>query len=220
MCRFLMMQSDEPGRVPGILAGFTRMAEANRTPEGGRHEDGYGVARLEDDGWRRFRSPRPLWEEEPDWSEFSGAGRLLVHARNASFAWEKGDVRYNMPFMSGNTAFVFNGFLEGVKLSADPPGRNGSEKIFNYLLKLLEDRDPADALELLGRVLKKSCSRLWGLNIGLADGRDFYCYSACDLYPEYYRLNYHRDGNMRLISSGSPEGLDLPLVPRDRVFAL
>jgi predicted glutamine amidotransferase len=220
MCRFLMLQSGEPGPVPGILAGFTGMAEEGRTPEGFRHEDGYGVAWLEDGVWRRFRSPKPLWEAGLDWNDLAGAGRLLVHARNASFPDEKGDVRYNQPFMSGELGFVFNGFMEGVKLSADPPGRSGAEKIFNYLLTLLEKKSPAEALEILARVLKKNCSKLWGMNIGLACGETFYCYSACELYPDYYRLHFRRDGEQRMVSSAPLPGLDFEVVPRDRVFVL
>lgn len=220
MGRFLMLENEAGAAGPEMLAGFAATSGNSRTPEGFRHSDGYGLAWLEKDEWRRLRRLGPIWENLSDLAGPDSARRVLAHARHASFDWEKNDVRFNQPFISGRLAFVFNGFVEGVRLSAYPPGRSGAEKLFNYLLTLLETKEPPEALEMLGRIFKRNSSRLWGLNMGLADGESFYCWSTCDLYPDHYRLHFHRDGRLRVVSSEALPGWEFQPVPRDVLFAL
>jgi predicted glutamine amidotransferase len=220
MGRFLMMENETGSAGQDALAGFAETAGNSRTPEGFRNADGYGLAWFEKDGWHRFRRPGPIWENMADLAGLGSARRVLAHARHASFAWEKNDVSFNQPFVSARLAFVFDGFVEGVRLSAYPPGRSGAEKLFNYLLTLLETKEPPEALEMLAGIVKRNSTRLWGLNIGLADGETFYCYSTGGLYPEHYRLHFHRGGRLRAVSSEPLAGLDFQPVPRGVLFAL
>ena len=86
-----------------------------------------GTAR---EAWQVQHSVAPIWTETDAIQHLPPTRHLLVHARSASFAHHKGNIAYSQPYMCTPYAFVFNGFLKGVRLPRRVPGAIGAEKIW------------------------------------------------------------------------------------------
>ena len=79
----------------------------------------------------------PIWTEIDAIQHLPPTRHLLVHARSASFAHHKGNITYSQPYVCAPYAFVFNGFLKGVRLPRRVPGAIGAEKIWSLVQEQL-----------------------------------------------------------------------------------
>lgn len=178
VCRLLAVTSEKPLDVGYHLDAFSRLCRASREYQG----HGWGCAVWRGDGWERYRSLTPVWEDA-----FRPEGEVrtfVAHARSA-FRDEGIEVENNMPFLSGNRAFIFNGELAGVRLSVE--GRTGAEKIFT-LIGQLDRGDIAESISRGVSVLKRRSERIRACNFILAEPRRFHVHSLFDGEAAYFTL--------------------------------
>jgi predicted glutamine amidotransferase len=221
VCRFLMAKSATPISPSALLEDFAAMDEASRAPDGDRQADGWGAAWLDvAGGWRLFKSTAPIWEDKAAFGGIPPSRILIFHARSASFPWQKATLSYNQPFVSGPSAFVFNGLLQGVSLPRPVPGEIGAQKIWSLVSERLTAAPPGEALAAAAEILERNTRRLQGLNVGLTDGR--HCHAICryDGGGTYYQLVRHDSPGLSLISSEPLGSRDFVPVPQGAVITI
>jgi glutamine amidotransferase len=214
MCRLLAITSSVPIDATPILAEFAARCRASKEYQGhgwgvARADgDGRGVARTDRDGrdvartdgdeggvphrlhgdvaWRRYRSVRPIWEDE--WPRFEPARMWIVHARSA-FRNEGVVVANNMPFLADDLAFAFNGELRGVRLQA--PGDTGAARLLHLLgrFRTAADGNVLDALVRLDRVVSQRSHYVRALNVVAADRDRVYVHCHYSEDAEYFTLH-------------------------------
>ena len=203
MCRFLLLHAQETDAVHQVAQAFAQMCQHSTGPEGSAQGDGWGVAWRHDDGqWRLHRSVAPIWTETQVLQQLPLTRHVVVHARRASFARHQGEVLYNQPYLWENYAFVFNGFVKGVKLRQPVPGTIGAEKIW-YLVRqqLQRGAAPADALERVYTLLSRHSRELRACNMGLHNGQELVVYNGNPSATPYYDLHHVYQTGLRMIGS-------------------
>ena len=176
------------------------MAERSTSYDGDRQGDGWGIAWLDpEDRWQRYTSLSPVWEEGRRFPDFPDSTVFAIHARSASFPHQKGVLEFNQPYVDEDHAFVFNGLLRGVSLTA--PGGIGAQKVWSLLKNQLQHMPAAAALRKTREILTNNSREIRALNIGLAGrhGIDTLCSYMC--HPEYYRLHRAETNELSIICS-------------------
>ena len=130
MCRFLLLAAPVACDMRPFVAQFAQMCRSSTGLHGESWQgDGWGIAWRDDrDVWQTQHSIAPIWTETDTVQHLPPTHHLLVHARSASFAQHRGHVAYSQPYVGARYAFVFNGFLQGVRLPKRIPGVIGAEK--------------------------------------------------------------------------------------------
>ncbi len=191
MCRLLYVRADAAFPIPRLLEPFAELARTSREYQG----HGWGCAWREGGEWRQYHDIRPVWED--DLGRFGDTRLLLAHARSA-FRDEGIRVENNMPFSDGESMFIFNGELRGVRIRAD--GRIGAEKIFNFIRRF--DRGDkraatAKAIDIIG----KRSAYVRALNLVLTDGERGCVATHFNEDPEYFQMHEKRGDGMHLVCS-------------------
>ena len=191
MCRLLYVRADAPFPIPRLLAPFAELSRASREFQG----HGWGCAWREDGAWRDYRDIRPIWDD--DLAQFGETRLLLAHARSA-FRDEGIRVENNMPFGDGESMFIFNGELRGVRIKAD--GRIGAEKIFNFIRRF--DRgDKCAATARAVDIIGKRCAYVRALNLVLTDGEQGCLSTTYNEDSDYFQMHEKRTAGLHLICS-------------------
>lgn len=193
MCRILAFVADEPVDASPWIDAFAEACRISKEYQG----HGWGMAWRTDDGWSRYRTTRPIWEDDAE----APLGRVVVvHARSA-FRNEGITEENNMPFLSGDLAFAFNGELRGVRLSV--PGETGAARLL-HLLDRFRASDAADvpaALRRLDAVIRARTEYVRALNLVVSDGRALHVHSRYSEDPDYFTL---RETRVRLRTQAWP----------------
>jgi predicted glutamine amidotransferase len=181
MCRFLMLRRESGFDPRPALETFRD--RCRRSVEFQGH--GFGLAFRARGEWSRYRSLTPIWEDALDALELPrSVDFLIVHARSA-FRNEGIAVENNMPFYRGDTSFVFNGELRGVRLRV--PGRIGAERVFELVLTR-ERGDLSQALVSADGLLHRRSRYVRALNMALTDGRKIFAHCRFNESPDYFTL--------------------------------
>ena len=191
MCRILYARADTEFSIAKMLAPFAELSRDSREFQG----HGWGCAWREGESWRQYHDISPIWED--DLEQFGTSNLLLVHARSA-FRDEGIVVENNMPFSDGESMFIFNGELRGVRIQS--PGRIGAEKIYNYIRRF----DKGDKLAATARavdIIKKRSSYVRAMNIILSDGRQSCLSTSYSEDPDYFQLYQKRKRDLHLVCS-------------------
>jgi hypothetical protein len=170
MCRFLLLAAPAPCDMRQCAVQFAQMCQRSTGLDGeGWQGDGWGVAWWhERAGWRVQHSVAPIWTETDALQRLPSTRHLLVHARSASFAHHKGNIAYSQPYVCAPYAFVFNGFLKGVRLPRRVPGAIGAEKIWWLVQEqLARSVPPQQALATVYAVLERSSRDIQAWNMPL-----------------------------------------------------
>jgi predicted glutamine amidotransferase len=174
------------------LGPFAAMSESSREFQG----HGWGCAWLdENDQWQQYHNINPVWED--DFSLFGKARLLLVHARSA-FRDEGIVIENNMPFSDGQSIFIFNGELRGVRVKSE--GRIGAEKIYNYIRRF----DKGDQLAALSKgtdIIKKRSQYIRAMNIILSDGKQTSLSTHYSESPDYFQMHRLTTPSIDVVSS-------------------
>ena len=191
MCRLLYARAEAPFEIGGLLESFAELARDSREFQG----HGWGCAWRENGAWRQYHDIRPLWED-PD--RPSGLTTLLLaHARSA-FRDEGIVVENNMPFSDGESVFIFNGELRGVRIKAE--GRIGAEKIFNYIRRF-DKGDKCAATARAVDIIRRRSAYVRALNLVLSDGEQTCLSTHYSEDPEYFQLHQKRADGLHLVCS-------------------
>ena len=126
----------------------------------------------------------------------------LIHARSA-FRDEGIVVENNMPFLSGDLAFAFNGEIHGVRLSV--PGATGAARLFRLLERFATAAggDTLGALARLDELIASRSDYVRALNIVVSDGRSLLVNTRYSENPDYFALHTAAvpAAGLRLVSS-------------------
>ena len=191
MCRLLAVRDTAPFPIAEMLEPLTAIAKASKEYQG----DGWGCAWWTGDRWERYRSIRPIWEDDLD--RFGMTTVLLGHARSA-FRNEGIEVENNMPFLDDRSAFVFNGELRGVSLAV--PGRIGAEKLFRFLRRLGADTG-MDRFRHAVDVVRRRTHYVRAMNLVLATGPTLRLATWFSEEPDYFTIHVSREGARTVVSS-------------------
>ncbi|MEM7258152.1 MAG: hypothetical protein AAF404_12285 [Pseudomonadota bacterium] len=192
MCRILVVRADEPFNIASQLTPFARLSRQSREYQG----HGWGCSWLnESDDWQHYHHIQPVWEDDP--SQFDQTRLLLVHARSA-FRDEGIAVENNMPFTDGDTVFIFNGELRGVRIKSE--GRIGAEKIYNYFRRL-DNGDRLAALRKAVSIINKRTSYVRAMNMVVADKSQQLISTTYSEDPDYFQMVSHRSAGMSRVCS-------------------
>ncbi len=191
MCRILYARSENDFSLSSLLEPFARVAHTS--PEYQGH--GWGCSWRESGQWRHYHNIQPIWED--DLSQFDNTSLLLVHARSA-FRDEGVVIENNMPFSDGESVFIFNGELLGVRIKSE--GRIGAEKIYNYIRRF--DRgDKLAALDKGTGIIARRSAYVRAMNIILSDGKQTWMSTRYSENPDYFQMHGKQDGDLKLVCS-------------------
>jgi glutamine amidotransferase len=191
MCRILFARGETSFPMADLLQPFAQMSKAS--PEYQGH--GWGCSWRAGNSWRHYHNIRPVWED--DFSQFGKTSLLLVHARSA-FRDEGIVVENNMPFSDGESVFIFNGELRGVRIKS--PGRIGAEKIYNYIRRF-DKGDKLAALDKGTGIIDKRSSYVRAMNIIMSDGEQSWLSTRYSENPDYFQMHQKQDGAIKLVCS-------------------
>lgn len=220
MCRFLIAKSNQDLPTNQLIQAFAQMAEASRTVDGDRQGDGWGVAWIEDNVWKTYHNLKPMWSDYQSLPEIQSRW-LVLHARSASFANQKGELEFNQPYIDGNLAFVFNGMIQKVSIPRLLAGRIGAQKIFSlfkYYYK--KTGDLAQALAATHQEIVQYSQLIVGLNIGVVDTQTAVAVSDYTSSPEYFQLRYFNNDGLSLVCSEVLPGFDWQLANRAKLITI
>jgi predicted glutamine amidotransferase len=142
-----------------------------------------------------YKNIRPVWED--DLTRFPATTRLLAHARSA-FRNEGIAVENNMPFIDGDSVFIFNGELHGVRIRAE--GRIGAEKIFR-VIRSFEGGDTPGALKKAVRVIENRTRYVKAMNVIISDKERALACSLFNEDPEYFTLHRKTEDGVEIVCS-------------------
>lgn len=191
MCRLLYAQATTEFKIPRLLAAFAELSKNSSEFQG----HGWGCAWRKNESWQQYHDIRPIWED--DLSGFGSSNLLLVHARSA-FRDEGIRVENNMPFSDGESMFIFNGELRGVRIKSE--GRIGAEKIYNYIRRF-DSGDKCAATRKAIEIIKKRSAYVRALNLILADGKHACLSTSYSENPDYFQMFQKHDKDLHLVCS-------------------
>jgi len=189
MCRLLYVRGSVPFDPQPHLQQFAALCKASKEYQG----HGWGVSTYSRAGcdageWRHLHSIVPIWEDELP--AIRSVDVAIAHARSA-FNDEGIVVENNMPFVNGESVFIFNGELRGVRLKQ--LGRIGAEKIFNTILECNTTNDIGEALTRAVRVIRSRTRYIRAMNIIIAVRDKAYIYSQAAEDPDYFTMQVSCD---------------------------
>lgn len=192
MCRLLIARAENNFDIAAQLNPFAELSKLSREYQG----HGWGCSWLNDTGdWQHYHAIRPIWED--DFSQFAQTRLLMVHARSA-FRDEGIVVENNMPFSDGDTVFIFNGELRGVRIKSE--GRIGAEKLYNYFRRL-DKGDRLEALQKTVTIVDKRSSYVRAMNMVIADKNLQLVSTTYNEDPAYFQMVQHQSLGMRRVCS-------------------
>ena len=191
MCRILFARANRPFAIPDLLAPFAELSQNSSEYQG----HGWGCAWRDSEGWQQYHAISPIWEDDLD--QFGNTALLLVHARSA-FRDEGIVVENNMPFSDGESVFIFNGELRGVRIKSE--GRIGAEKIYNYIRRF-DKGDKCAATDKAVSIIKKRSAYVRAMNIILSDGVQSILSTSYSENPDYFQMHQKHDAGLQLVCS-------------------
>jgi glutamine amidotransferase len=195
MCRLLAVRAERPFAVTPHLERFAHISRNSKEFQG----HGWGCAYKDDHGnWKLYKNIRPIWEH--DFAGFPTSTLLVAHARSA-FEDRDISVENNMPFFDGQTVYVFNGELRGVRIREQ--GRIGAEKIFNYIRRF-DAGDTLKAIEKAVGIIKKRSKYIRGMNIIMVKGAGIYVSTSFNEDTAYFTMHYKEGTELTICSEPYP----------------
>lgn len=200
MCRILLVRSDHAFSIANQLQPFAALSKNSREYQG----HGWGCSWLDvnSNQWQHYHHIQPVWED--DLTQFRETKLLLVHARSA-FRDEGIVVENNMPFTDGESVFIFNGELRGVKIKSE--GRIGAEKIYNYIRRM-DKGDKLAALSKAVSIINRRTTYVRAMNIIMADKSTQLVSSNYSEDPGYFQMQRSTEGGLLRICSEAFAGDD------------
>lgn len=198
MCRILYARADKAFQISELLTPFAALSRDSREFQG----HGWGCAWRENGEWRQYHDIRPIWED--DIEQFGETDLLLVHARSA-FRDEGIVVENNMPFSDGESVFIFNGELRGVRIKSE--GRIGAEKIYNYIRRF-DKGDKLAATERAVGIINQRSAYVRAMNLILSDGEQTVLSTGFGEDPAYFQMYRKTEPGLQLVCSEPFSGQD------------
>lgn len=191
MCRLLYVRSDKDFDIDDHLLKFAQISKNSKEYQG----HGWGCAYLQNGRWELYKNIKPVWDD--NLSNFGKTNLLVAHARSA---FQDRDIRIenNMPFVSGDIIYIFNGELHGVKIREK--GRIGAEKIFNFIMRF----NKGDIYTALNRgipIIEKRSKYIRAMNIIMANKQNAYLCSIFNEDKDYFTMHVKKNGYLTILCS-------------------
>lgn len=103
-----------------------------------------------------------------------------------------------MPFTDGESIFIFNGELRGVRIKAE--GRIGAEKIFNYIRRF-DKGDKCAATARAVDIISKRSAYVRAMNIILSDGEQSCLSTSYNEDEDYFQMHQKHESGLHLVCS-------------------
>ncbi|MEM7562701.1 MAG: hypothetical protein AAF353_06580 [Pseudomonadota bacterium] len=191
MCRILHARAEQEFEISPLLEAFAEISKNSQEFQG----HGWGCAWQENRTWQQYHNIKPVWED--DLTGFGKTRLLLVHARSA-FRDEGIQVENNMPFSDGESVFIFNGELRGVRIKSE--GRIGAEKIYNFIRRF-DKGDKTAATDKAVNIIKKRSTYVRAMNIVLSDANHSCLSTNFSEDPEYFQMYQSQINGVDLVCS-------------------
>jgi glutamine amidotransferase len=191
MCRLIAVHDRSPFSIDEMLRPLAIIARASKEFQG----DGWGCAWWDGASWARHRSIRPIWEDPL--TGFGSTTVLLGHARSA-YRNEGVAIENNMPFLDAASAFVFNGELRGVKISAG--NGIGAAKLFRFLREMGAETG-LPRLRHAVEIVRRRSDYVRALNFVVATGPVLRVGSWFNEDPDYFTMHWKRELGRTVVSS-------------------
>ena len=138
---------------------------------------------------------------------------LVAHARSA-FRDKDIMVENNMPFYDGNSVFIFNGELRGVRIKEE--GRIGAEKIFNFI-KRFDKGNMEQALRRAVELIKKKTSYTRSMNIIIATKEKVFLNTMYNEDKDYFSMHYNENEKLIICSDPFQDETDWEEIPNNTI---
>ena len=192
MCRLLLIKNPQGIDPNPLLHAFRDVSQNSKEYQG----HGWGCGWLDPDSrWQLYHNIDPVWEDRR--ADFPHTTMFLAHARSA-FRDEGISIENNMPFSDGNSLFLFNGELRGVKIKAD--GRIGAEKIYNYIRRF-DQGDLRVATDKAIAIINKRTRYIRAMNFFLAQPDQVQICSWFGEDPDYFQMRRSTVDDTQVICS-------------------
>jgi len=191
MCRLLCVKSETHFPISHYLKELAHISKNSQEFQG----HGWGYALYNESKWELYHKIKPIWEDSLDVAPEGTI--LLAHARSA-FENKNIKVENNMPFQSGNYAYIFNGELRGVRIHEQ--GRIGAEKLFNFI-KRFDNGSIKEAMSTGLAQIEKRTKYIKAFNMIVANDSHVHLVSRFNENPAYYTLHKKSENGMTVISS-------------------
>ncbi len=182
-----------------LFTAFCLMAEdknifhehnQNKAPGDWRHEDGWGMAYIQERRWKIHKSILPAFSDaqaRPALPAHSPV--VLFHSRKRT----KGDIheKNTHPFAHGRYVFCHNGTIEGDIKHAPcflPQGETDSERLFYAILSAFGDGHAGDESAFHIREVIQNYKKNTGSNIILSSPEKTFVSVNYSQYPAYYSM--------------------------------
>ena len=106
-----------------------------------------------------------------------------------------------MPFFDGQSVFIFNGELRGVKIREQ--GRIGAEKIFNFIRRF-DSGDTLTALKKAARLIRNRTRYIRGMNIIMVKEMAIYLSTFFSEDEEYFTMRCREGAELVICSEAYP----------------
>lgn len=181
--------------IPNLSDKRVQKLFLKRGPE---HNDGWGIAYLQDNEFIVRKSLKPIYDDiQTESTKSIKTNYAMLHARFKSIGEKK--LENNAPFQNGRYVFCHNGTIrKGIKINKNkfnPAGNTDSERFF---LSIISKNLPIE------RAIKESFNTISpkpNSNIILSDKENTYVYSSSRTIPEFFRMQIGRKENFLLVSS-------------------
>lgn len=220
MCRFLIAKSVTKTNFAKLLNDFAIMCQKSKTQEGDWQGDGWGMGWREDNQWNSYHSLKPIWKDRERLKNVPLTNQIMIHARSASFAHQKGVIEYNQPHINKQYCFVFNGLVRGVKLTRPIKGKIGSQKILLLLIEQLKLSDPSKALKKTYDFISNHSEKIKGFNVGVGNGDNFYIISDFTEADEYFSLRLYNSSKLKIICSEELNGFNWKKIEKKMIVKI
>ncbi len=204
MCRLLLVENPRGINPNPFLRSFRDVCKNSREYQG----HGWGCAWLDTERqWRLYHCIDPIWDDPK--ADFPETPLFLVHARSA-FRDEGIEIENNMPFTDGESVFLFNGELRGVRIKAE--GRIGAEKIYNFIRRF-DHGDLGAAVDRGVEIIDKRTRYIRAMNFFLATPDAVHLCSWFGEDPNYFQVHRAQTGETHLICSDPLPAVDADWQP-------
>ena len=191
MCRLLAIRSNNRFDPNEFLKQFAHISKNSKEYQG----HGWGISYLNNESWITYKNIDPIWDF--DEFNFPKTTECLVHARSA-FRNEGIEVDNNMPLISDDIAFIFNGELQKVRLNV--LGNTGAKKIFSLIQKM-KNGDLEKSLYRSIKILEKRADYIRALNLIISDKEKWYITNIFNEDSDYFTMHQTITDDLFIVSS-------------------
>jgi len=184
MCRLLFVKKEEEEiNIKPYLDVFANIAKNAKHDQG----DGWGFCYLDENNeWQLHRDVKAMWKCDIEKMNMK-TKMMIAHVRDA-LRLHTINEENNMPFVSGEYAFAFNGRLKGVRMKAE--GETGAHKIFNIFLGFIDRNGFEEGVREAIKYIEDHTRYIRALNIIISNKEKTFVYCKYSEEQDFFQIRY------------------------------